>query len=243
MQQKYTIIKEVFAAKKDLQKADALIRSYLPFIRSETSKCILRPCTDEDDEFSIAMIAFHEAILGYDQSRGPFLGYASLLIRSRIIDYQRKEARHRGNISLYTESKNEDRTILDEVTDKRDYFEETVNLQATKQEIEELSAVMAKFGISFSDIADNSPKQERTLQACTAAIQYASENRQLLDELLRTKKLPLAQLVKGSGADRKTLERHRKYILAMLLLQTNGYVIIREHLKYVLKKKEGGMSV
>ena len=38
MQQKYTIIKEVFAAKKDLQKADALIRSYLPFIRSETSK-------------------------------------------------------------------------------------------------------------------------------------------------------------------------------------------------------------
>ena len=144
--------------------------------------------------FSIAMIAFHKAILGYDQSRGSFLGYASLLIRSRIIDYQRKEARHRGDISLYTESKNEDRTILDEVTDKRDYFEETVNLQATKQEIEELSAVMAKFGISFSDIADNSPKQERTLQACTAAIQYASENRQLLDELLRTKKLPLAQL-------------------------------------------------
>lgn len=242
MQNEHQIIKTVYAAKNDLQRADDLIREYIPFIRSETSKCISRFCTEQDDEFSIAMMAFHEAIVGYERGRGAFLSYASMLIRSRIIDYQRKEARHQGHISLYAESGEDDRTILDEVADKSDHFEESADLEATKQEIEELSAVMAGFGVSFSDVADNAPKQARTLEACASAICYAVENKPLLDELLKTKKLPLAELVRGSGAERKTLERHRKYLLAMLLIQTNGYEIIRGHLRHVLKRK-GGMPV
>ena len=79
------------------------------------------------------------------------------------------------------------------------------------------------------------------MQACLAAVAYAMENKALLEQLLQTKKLPLAQLVQGSGSDRKTLERHRKYVLAMLLIQTNGYEIIRGHIRHVWKK--GGVSV
>lgn len=242
MRNEHQIIRAVYAAKEDLRKADNLIRDYIPFIRSEASKCISRLCTEQDDEYSIAMIAFHEAILGYERGRGAFLSYASMLIRSRIIDFQRKETRHQGHISLYAESGEGDRTIMDEVADERDHFEESANLEATKQEIEELSDVMADFGVSFSDVEDNSPKQERTLEACASAIRYAAKNKHLLDELLHTKKLPMAQLVTGSGAERKTLERHRKYILAMLLIQTNGYEIIRGHLRHVLNRK-GGVSV
>ena len=52
---------------------------------------------------------------------------------------------------------------------------------------------------------------------------------------MRTKKLPLAALVRGAGVERKTLERHRKYVLAMLLILTNGYEIVRGHLQHVLK--------
>ena len=242
MQKDHRIIKAVYGAKKDPRKADELIRSYIPFIRSEAAKCISRVCTEQDDEYSIAMIAFHEAILGYEQERGAFLGYASMLIKSRIIDYQRRETRHQGQVSIYAESGEDDRTILDEMADGRDHYEEAVNLEATKQEIAELSAVMGRFGVSFSDVADHSPRQERTLEACTRAVRWAAGDELLLEELLRTGKLPMARLVQGSGAERKTLERHRKYILAMLLIQTNGYEIIRGHLKHVLKGK-GGRSV
>lgn len=240
MQKEHQIISQVYAAKGDMHKADELIQSYIPFIRSEASKFLKRICTEQDDEFSIAMIAFHEAIQGYTKDRGAFLSYASMLIRSRLIDYQRKEARHQGHISIYEEKGEDTPSLYEQLADDRDYYQESVNLEATRQEIAELSAVMADFGVGFTDVAENSPKQERTLEACGRAICYAAENKELLDELLRTKKLPMSRLAAGSGVERKTLERHRKYILAMLLIQTNGYEIIRGHLRHILKRK-GGM--
>lgn len=237
MENEHQIIKDVYLAKEDSGRADELIRSYIPFIRSEASKQMARLCTEQDDEYSIAMMAFYEAILGYERSRGAFLRYAAMLIRSRLIDYARRESRHQGHVSLHDENgEDDDRTLLDTLADQRNYYEDSAHREATRQEIEELSSVMGHFGVTFSDVADNCPKQERTLHACAKVIRYAIENRHLLSELLRTKKLPLNQLVLGSGVERKTLERHRSYILAMLLVQTNGYEIIRGHLFHVLKK-------
>ena len=236
MEKEHEIIRAVYAAKEDNMAADDLIRRYIPFIRAEASKFLGRFCTDSDDEYSIAMIAFHEAIVGYSRERGAFLKYAALLIRSRLVDFARKESRHQGNLSLDESTEEDERTLLDQVADDRDLYAQSQDLEATQQEIAELAGVLQQFGVSFADIADHSPKQERTMGTCLAAVQYAMENRQLLDELLRTKKLPMNELVKGAGCDRKTLERHRKYLLAMLVIQTNGYEIIRGHLRHVWKK-------
>ena len=68
-------------------------------------------------------------------------------------------------------------------------------------------------------------------------LDYARQNPDLLNQLVSTKKLPLSQLTEGAGADRKTLERHRKYIVAILLAYTNGFDIIRGHLS-MIKRKE-----
>lgn len=241
MKNDHQIVQAVYAAKENNDKADELIRQYIPFIRAEASKFLGKLCTEQDDAYSIAMIAFHEAILGYSRERGAFLNYAAMLIRNRLIDEYRREKRHQGHLSLDAQDEDEDRTLLDQVADSRDHYEESHNLEATQQEIAELSAVMARFGVTFSDVAEHTPKQDRTMEVCLAAIHYGMAQPELLEELLRTKKLPLTQLVKGSGGERKTLERHRKYILAMLLIQTNGYEIIRGHLRHVWKK--GGTSV
>ena len=178
--------------------------------------------------------------MGYEKIRGAFLRYAATVIRSRVIDYIRREARYRGQLSIFEETGPEDdSTLADTLAEEQDPFEELVTREATRQEIIELRDTLKKFGVSFSDVADNCPKQERTLRSCAAAIRYGAENKALLAELLRTQKLPIAQLVSGAGVERKTLERHRKYILAMLLIQTNGFDIMRGHLRYVLTGKEG----
>ena len=239
MHEKSKITEAVYQAQNDVEKADELIRAYIPFIRSEASKFMSRACTEQDDENSIAMMGFYEAIIGYEGHRGSFLSYAALIIKSRLIDYSRRESRNNKHISIHTpESDDDNRTVLDSLPDENCAIEEFVNLDATRSEIEELAATMSDYGVSFSDIAENSPRQGRTLEACASAIRCAVENPELLDELIRTKKLPLAELVAGSGAERKTLERHRRYILAMLLIQTNGYEIIRGHLKHVLDAKK-----
>ena len=66
-------------------------------------------------------------------------------------------------------------------------------------------------------------------------MEYAKGNPELLEDFLKTKRLPIGQLATGSGVERKTLERHRKYMVALLLIYTNGYEIIRGHLKQVMK--------
>lgn len=239
MNEEHGILEQVYAAKESVQAADQLIGDYLPFIRAETAKFLKRPPEEgRDDELSIAMIAFHEAIGGYAKHRGSFLKYASMLIRSRLIDYARKERRHRQTVSLDAPAAGEESATLGEtLPEERDHPEESAHRQATRQEIEELSRQMESFGVSLSDVADNCPKQQRTLLACRKALAYARENSWLLEELVHGKKLPLAKLSDGSGVERKTLERHRKYLVALLLIYTNGYEIIRGHLAQVM---EGG---
>ena len=95
MNDAHKIVEQVYAAKEDVQAADRLIGTYLPFIKAETAKFLKRPPIEgQDDELSIAMMAFHEAIGGYSRTRGSFLKYAAMLIRSRLVDYSRREQRH-----------------------------------------------------------------------------------------------------------------------------------------------------
>ena len=236
MNDEHKIVQQVYAAKNDIQAADHLIGTYMPFIKAETAKFLKRPPIEgHDDELSISMIAFHEAIGSYSRTRGAFLKYASMLIKSRLIDYSRKEQRHSHVISLSTPTGEEDTTLEETLADGQDYQENAASRDATRTEIEELSRQMQEFGVSLSDVADNCPKQQRTLEACKRALQYAKENPELLDGMLQTKRLPIGRLASGSGVERKTLERHRKYMVALLLIYTNGYEIIRGHLKQVMK--------
>ena len=236
MNDAHKIVEQVYAAKENVRAADDLIRAYLPFIKAETAKFLKRPPIEgQDDELSIAMMAFHEAIGGYSRTRGAFLKYAAMLIRSRLIDYSRREQRHSRVISLDAPAREEDTTLGEVLVGERDPHEETASRDATRAEIEELARQMKEFGVDLSDVADNCPKQQRTLDACRKALQYARENPELLDDLLKTKRLPIGQLAAGSGVERKTLERHRKYMVALLLIYTNGYEIIRGHLKQVMK--------
>ena len=225
------MIQEVYAAKENVDAADRLIGQYLPFIKAETAKFLKRPSMEGcDDELSIAMLAFHEAIGGYSRTRGAFLKYAAMLIRSRLIDYSRREQRHRGHLSLDAPTNEDEETLAHTLADDSDPHEEATDREATRAEIEELTRQMEAFGVSLNDVAGNCPKQQRTLEACRKALEYAKANPKLLDDFLASKKLPLTELASGSGIERKTLERHRKYMVALLLIYTNGYEIIRGHL-------------
>ncbi len=240
MSHDHSLIHWIKDAKEDMTAADEMIRAYMPFIRKETAKFLNRPPVEEnDDELSIAMIAFYEAILDYSILRGSFLHFAALHIKSRLIDHARKERRHQGHLSLDHGEGEEDPPLQNQLADPDDPIGDSILRDATRREIEEFSASIRTFGIQLSDVAEHCPSQERTMAACRRALSYAKDTPAIMDEFLRTKRLPLALIATGSGVERKTLERHRKYLVALLLAYTNGYEIIRGHLKCALLT-EGG---
>lgn len=230
------LVGRVQAARTDPEAADALIRQYMGFIRAETAKFIKRaPIDGQDEELSIAMLAFYEAILGYEQNRGAFLSYASRGIRNRMIDHYRKEKKHAKVISLHAPLQDEDDDIskLDRLEDPKNEIEASHRRAAAREEIEEFEQKLGEFGITFSEIADNCPRQERTLASCQRVLAAAKLHPEIFDILLESKKLPISSLAEKSGTDKKTLERHRKYLIAVLLAFTNGYEIIRGHLYHL----------
>ena len=227
---------QVCAAKDDSKAADRLIEQYMPFIASEASRLLKRRVRPDDDEMSIAMFAFYEAIKNYSRLRGSFLKYASLRIRHRLIDNYRSEKNNNTNISLDAPSDDEgNSTLLDTIKDEDTPIEDMEIRQATAQEIAHLTQQLQEFGVSLSDVADNSPQQKRTLAACQKAVAYSRAHKDILEEFLSTKKIPVTRLSKEAGVEKKTLERHRRYLVAVLLICTNGYEIMRSHIVQVLK--------
>ena len=231
------LISKVYEAKSNSRAADELIAAYMPFIRSETSRFMDRPPRESDDELSIAMFAFYEAIRNYSRLRGSFLKFASLYIKNRLIDNYRKEKRSRGIISL-DQPNNEKDQLIDTIADDNDEYADAELREATQQEINELSEQMKDFGVSMSDIADNSPRQRRTLEICRKAVRYARSKPEILEDFLRTRKVPISKLAEGAEVEKKSLERHRRYLVAVLLICTNGYEIMRGHIMQVLKGGE-----
>ena len=241
MRTEHSIVGQVYEAKTDPEAADRLIGQYMGFIRSETVKFThALPEDGHEDELSIAMLAFYEAVLGYEKARGAFLPYAARAIRNRLVDHYRTEKRHGNAVSLHASSADgEERSLLDALPDTRDEIGDFEARSASRQEIREFGAQLGRFGITFSDVADSCPRQERTLAVCRRVLDYARANPMLLARVEESGKLPMGELVQGAGADKKTLERHRKYLVAILLAFTNGYEIIRGHLCQLAPAKEG----
>lgn len=234
------IVKMVYAARENSKAADALILKYMPFIKAETSRVLGYSVSESDDELSIAMFAFYEATLSYNEKKGTFLSLASVFIKNSLIDYKRKEKRHGGVLSIHEAlGENDERTVEDTLEEKVDSADAHRVRFLTREEIAEFSEQLKTFGLTLSDVADSCPKQERTLRACHRALLYAKKEKGILDSLLKTKKLPIEAVSKGSGVERKTLERHRKYMVALFLAYTNGYEIIRGHLSRLVPSEEG----
>ena len=74
-------------------------RRFVMFCAFRTLKHFI---SESDDEWSVALIAFHEAVLAYDREKGNFKQFAALIIRRRLIDHLNAERRHAAEIPADT---------------------------------------------------------------------------------------------------------------------------------------------
>ena len=235
--EEHNIVRQVMRSRQDPEAADQFIQAYMPFIKAETSRFLRRPPIEgQDDELSVAMFAFYETMTVYDPDRGAFLPLASAGIRNRLIDYFRREQKYSGQLSLDQPDGEDENTLLEKTDSGVDDISNYNDRTAAQEEIGKFYADLADFGLSLTDVADSCPRQERTFHACMKALDYAKTQPVLLEQMIRSRKLPISRLAQGSGTEKKTLERHRNYLIAILLAFTNGFEIIRGHLSQMKKE-------
>lgn len=108
-----------------LENLDQLINQHMAFlIRTVSNFTGKYVSIENDDEFSIALIAFTEAVKKYDEDRGNFLGFAKLVIESRLKTYLGKKRKESSEVSLeamqeegidFAEEKEENSSLHEEI--------------------------------------------------------------------------------------------------------------------------------
>lgn len=227
-------------AKEDDTVINQLILQYENFILKSASSASYEYVSKSDDEWSIALAAFTEAVKKYSVEKGSFLNFAELVIRRRVIDFIRSKSRYAPEITTNPavfnfESEEEDDYIVKaEVADKlTDCVDNSIKL-----EIELANDVFSSYGFSFYDLADCSPKAGKTKRACAKAAAYMLKNPILTSNLKVKKVLPLKLIEKNTKVPRKLLERHRKYIIAAIEIISGDYPYLAEYIRYIREELE-----
>lgn len=188
-----------------------------------------------DEELSEALIAFNEAIDLFIMDKGvPFLAYARVLIKRRLIDYHRKQQLRQAS-SLDQEDIG--RGI--EIHLSLDEFQEKEQRRERAEEIEQFTKALATVNLTFQDLVAVSPKHRDSRETLLRAARELAFDTELWSQTERTGKVPMQALALKTQIHPKVLERGRKYILAVALLMANqhDYVYLRE---YVLPRERGG---
>jgi len=230
--QSVSINERVEKIKDDEEQINLLIEEYKPFIASCTEKVTGRYVRyGEDDELSIALMAFVEAIKSYSSVKGNFLSFAQSVIKRRLIDYYRKEKRHGGVISLndyYQEHEGEKDLSIGKSIDR--YSIEEIS-EYRRMEIEELKDELFKWGITFFELAEASPKHNKTRKICTEIIRFLLSRPDMISLIKQKKYIPIAEIEKALRIPRKKVERSRKYIIAVIIIATGDYQYLSDYIK------------
>lgn len=219
------------------EKSD-FIQEYKPFIASTVEKCVGRYVIyGQDDELSIGLMAFEEAINHYDVSKGNFLSFAQNVIKRRVIDYYRKEKKHQNVTSIndyYPEGEDAD-SVYDYITTAEQiqgqYFEKEIN-ELRRMEIMQLKTELEKFDLSFNDVAKSTPKHKGTKQSYMEIVKFIVANKEISDKIKQKKYIPVAEIQVATNLPRKTIERARNYVIAAVLILTGDYYSLREYIDW-----------
>lgn len=219
----------------DVKLRNQLITDYQPLIAKMTSRFCKRYIDPaQDDEYSIALMAFNEAINQYSQEAGgTFFGFAETVIRRRLIDHLRRENRHRQNVPYSSfDVEDEDQAMMNPVEIHRSieqYEQEKLRLDR-QYEIGEFSEKLQTFGISFRELTDVSPKHRDSRETMINIGKQLAANEAWMSYVLEKKMLPIKELSEVFPVSRKTLERNRKYLIAIALIAYGTYPHLQDYL-------------
>lgn len=222
-------------AGNDLMR-ETLLKNYTPFILNVASSACNRYLKmGEDDEASIGLLAFNEAIDKYSPDKGAkFLTFAEVVIKRRLTDFYRKESRFTSKVIPFNAYQGDDEKGLNnslEVEHANNAFQIQQEAMDKKQEIIQFSQILSDFNISLTELVKISPKHLDARQRAYKVAKLIVSKRDLVQYFWEKKSLPLKLIEKEVDVSRKTLERQRKYIIALILVLQGNFDHIKSYIK------------
>ncbi|HEY3365832.1 MAG TPA: RNA polymerase sigma factor SigI [Symbiobacteriaceae bacterium] len=222
------------ARRGDKQAREDLLKAYTPLVLrvgSQVSGRYLQ--VGRDDEVSVGLLALNEAIDRFDPERGaPFIPFAEIVIKRRLIDHYRRQ-KNRWEVPLSDLESEDDEGNALQFAEEREAigrFAEEQVAEDRKQEILRYTRRLSEFGINFSDLVEVSPRHEDARQRAAQAARVVAGNPLFAAHLQAKKELPLKQLEDLVGVSRKTLERQRKFIIALTLIMLEDFYHLKTYI-------------
>lgn len=218
----------------DKELREGFIASQKDFIRRYASNICKRELDwANDDELSIALMAFNEAIDTFNPDvGGSFAGYSRLLMRNSLIDYFRKQPRLK-TVSLDLDIPGQD----PESDGSWHVFIREAEQKDRVYDIQNFCLTLEEFGLNLEDLVRASPRHADTRRQLKEIARQVAGEASLVEKIYGQKRLPIKEIQDLAGVRRKYLEHWRKYILSLVI------VLTREELaglaEYISGKEEG----
>ncbi len=218
---------------KKIKNGDILLRNkfiddYKPFILKCVSQLVGKKNNIvQSDEFSIALIAFNEAIESYNlDKKTMFVSFSKQVIRRRLIDYLRCTKKYNITVPFSYLNDNdsfEEKYLYDNSSDYSSEFD-------TKEEIKNLELKIYEYKMTIEDLIDCSPKHRDSRVICLNVAKTIIENDSLFQLLIEKKTLPYKELTERVNLCKRTLEKNKKFIIAMVFVLKSDLEILKKYI-------------
>jgi len=221
------------ARRGNAQARETLLRQYQPFVlrvAGQVTRRRLEP--GRDDEFSIGLAAFNEAIDHYrDERGGGFFAFAEQVIRRRLVDHYRKQRLARREVPLSSiDDPVQGPSRLPEVREAILAHRAEAEAGERREEVLRYRELLQDYGVRLADLVRAAPRHADTRRSALRAARTLAEDPALAGFLRERQAVPLKMLAERSGMKRKTLERHRRYIVATALILLEDFPYLKSYL-------------
>lgn len=210
----------LFSAQQgDVVCREKFIEQYRPFIIRVVSRICKRQITWYDDEASISLIAFNQAIDRYNPDYGKtFDQFAQTIIHNRLVDEFRKNSKLLKTESLWLNGDVESEWSTAEIASSVQAYEREESAYELAQEMQYYDETLQDYGIRLEELEECSPNHRDTRIQLIRIAKNFIQDPSLVAHLKRTKQLPLKEMLKFVEVSKKTLERNRKYLISIILI-------------------------
>lgn len=199
---------------------EKLILLYKPFVLKVTTQICGRYLNwEQDDELSIALIAFNEAIDAYNPNGNmSFLRFSQGVIHRRLVDFFRKEGKQRRFYSVTFDPKsNKEIEVIDQ-SSAWEHYRARDQQESLSEAVAAFKVILGAYGMTVSDLLKACPKHRDTRENLMDVARTMSLHDDLLNYLKKNKQVPVKELSLVTGVSRRVLENGRKFLIAICLI-------------------------